>query len=246
MTKLSYIFVILLVFIVPVMAVQDIATNSIQVGGTAGSIIHMSGYDTFLKAEDNYNSEYGKTHLITIGSANFDANTTSVSKYHNTMDSSISATFNNAALASTEYLMEDQRGAGGKYTTGVNRNESISQTYQAVNNKFTQMGAGGDFRAATIVDDTNVTSSLRGEGAYGSVSESHDTLVQQKFGADSTETNFQKHEFGRTIWTDKNESGFQGYFDQVYTDHRGAIQAANSTGNITTEGNSSTNLSQVS
>jgi len=246
-----YIFSLLLIVCIFVPVLSD-STSSLDISGVSGTLIATDTFDTKVQAENSFNAESGHRVMIMLGPSYTKTNQSSNSKYHNTMDSSDYVEYDEVALVSDRYSMEDQKAVGIGYTANLEDNQTPS--YQAVSDEFVQMGSGGGrYKSASIIDDANITTSMRSEGTTGFVSEKHSALSGAGFSPDSNDMiNFEKSEYGKRIWGSKNGTGWTDVaFDRKWTDHSKPIMsfgnstnATNSTNDeITTGGTSNITLS---
>ena len=217
----------------PVMATDS--TSHIETSGTAGSVISSGVSEVEVSVGGTYNSISSSRKMLTLGNTKFTTNQNSTSKYHNTLDSSDEVEFADLAIITDSYGMEDAKDSTGKYSYLA---DDSTSSEQKVNAEFIQMGSnGGRYKSAGVVDDANITTSMRAEGNAGSVTAKYASTTASSLIAGSTTPNYQKNEYGSVTWLNKNDTGYDAAFDWVWKDFSVPFEIINNTtsANVTNE-----------
>jgi len=224
MTPKLIIVLLFLIFVtLPVFATES--SSNIQVSGDAGTVMISMMRNVEVASEGigatsgNINTETSNRKILTLGYSEVDINDTSNNRYHNTLDSSDSVSYDDQALISDSYSMGDIKDSTGKYSYLNTLDESTSSR-QHVAVDYTQMGSGGGrYKSAAVIDDANMTTSMRAEGNHGGSFTIYESKSEAGLAAGSDTVNFVKEERGEIDFMDKNGTGFGAQIDWTWRDH---------------------------
>jgi len=230
---ISILLVSILTITLPVFATDS--ASHIETSGTAGSVISSGVSEVEVSVGGTYNSISSSRRMLTLGNTQFSTNQNSSSKYHNTLDSSDEVEFADAAIISDSYAMADAKNPAGKYAYLA---DDPTSSEQKVNVEFVQMGSnGGKYKSAGVVDNTDITTSMRAEGNAGSVTTKYASTTTSSLIAGSKTPNYQKREYGSVTRLNKNDTGYDAAFDWVWEDFSVPFEIINNTtsANVTNE-----------
>lgn len=216
-----------------------------------------SGNDLgFITGGENYNSYAAGTHIVSQGWTTYTEKTKSNSTVVNTYDGKNELSTSGTAVVGNTYAMEDNKvnipdvvcdaGAGASTATVTAEGMVVEGQYPSHQGAEVQYSGvianGGRYKTGGVINDANLTTSMRAEANAGGVGEWHSTFSEAGFDKSKPTKNYEQYEYGHTGWYDMNQTGYEAAFDMEYKDHSTPFEFLE---NSTRMQNSATNVSRV-
>lgn len=216
-------------------------------GATGGALIVHNSHSTessgadlgFISGNENYQQNTAGTHIVTLGNSQYSEVTKINNQYRNTYDISNELLYSGQAALGNQYSMTDNKAyipelecnAGNMpYGASVGPNgtlitDSQNPSYQSTTVQYSGTTAGGGrYKTGGVVDDANLTTSMRAEGNLGGVSVNYFDTVEAGFNSSSNEMNFRKQDYGHYSAYDYNGSGYYLPFDFEHKDYSNVFE----------------------
>lgn len=231
-----------LFLIIAVDASQSTLTTVID-GAKGGALIAHSSHETessgaslgFITGNENWQQNTAGSHVVTLGDAQYTESTKINNQYRNTYDINNELLYNGQAAVGNQYTVTDNKAyipdlectAGSVPNAdsyvGPNGTQIVNgqnPSHQSVGVQYSgTMAGGGRYKTGGAVDDTNLTTMVRSEGAYGGVSADYYDVVEAGFNNSAPDINFRKSDYGHYAARDYNNSGYYLPFDLVHKDY---------------------------
>lgn len=240
-------------------ASQSTITTNID-GMTGGALIIKNSHETessgnslgFITGNENWQQNTAGSHIVTLGDAQYTETTKINNQYRNTYDIKNELLYNGQAALGNQYTMTDNKEyipelecTAGDIPSGaeVGPNGTLITTgqnpsYQSVSVEYSGTTAGGGrYKTGGVVDDANLTTSMRAEGAFGGVSANYIDISEAGFNSSSNEMNFEKKDYGHYSAMSFNGSGYYLPFDLEHKDYSDPFETV-----VNTSVNESVNL----
>lgn len=219
---------------------DEMAMSNTQISGHGSTIMYKDSHDMTVTSGKSFNSNVGKTSMMSIGYSTLDVNKSLYAQNFNAVDSSMTAEFSKTAVISDSYGMEQQ--IGGITDPTLASISNVEPSYQYATAGGTQIGfSGGRYESGAIINNANITVSARVEGNGGSIVFDKYAQAKNSFSADgSSGDNYAKEERTRFYAAgDGVNHSYSGDLDFEWKDHSNVIKATNESiaivGNITNE-----------
>jgi hypothetical protein len=243
--RMKYILILLLFLIIPVFA-ED-SSMILKINGSAGAVIIHSdmksdvwaGNDGFITNGENWNSESYGRQVVTLGDTEYYSLTKNRNDIKNTFDSKQIIDYKDAAVIGSSASMSDNRVnipdvqcSGGVASADIlssNGTVIVGQnpSQQSVTLENSDIGfGGGTYKDGVVIDDTNITMSVRAESEHGGLISDITTDSEYGFNKSSSMKNFDQETDTHLGFYDINESGYSGGYDFEWTGHENPFKIA--------------------
>ena len=248
----------------------SISNMTVNIWGTAGSFITHSDHEVtsagndigFITGNENYQYQSAGTHIVTLGGTKYAEKVVTDQRLKNTYDGKNELIYESGAAIDNTYVMIDNKAyipeaicdAGevpnptGETTINGTAIDGQMPSYQSVEVHYEGTTAdGGRYKSGGVINDANITTSMRAEGNSGGISANYMTTAQAGFNKETNELNFEKKDYSHTTWSGSSESGYDASFDLDWKDYstpfetipmpRVNLSTNNTTVNITEDSN---------
>jgi len=249
-------FLIALLIVAPVSAIEGSQLN-VTIGGGGGAFItHGDHYSEasgaslgFITGNENYQYQAAGTHIVTLGGTSYAETDKYDNRIKNTVNVKNELIYDSQAVVDNTYALVDNRAyipdmectAGNLPTAGSNVGpngtlivEGQTPSYQSVEVHYDgAMAGGGKYRTNGVIDDSNLTSSMRAVsyGDAGSVTANYAVTAEAGYNSSNNDVNFRKQDYGHTTWIARDNMTYEAEFDLEYKDYSKALQASEETSN---------------
>lgn len=238
-----------LFLICAVNASQSTITTNID-GMTGGALIAHASHETessgnslgFITGNENWQQNTAGSHVVALGDSQYSESAKINNKYRNTYDIKNELIYNGGAAIGNQYTVTDNKAyipdlectAGSVPNAdsyvGPNGTQIVNgqnPSHQSVSVRYSGTTAGGGrYKTGSVVDDANLTTSIRAEGAYGGVSVDYSDIVEAGFNNSAPEVNFRKIDYGHYSAYSHNGSGYYLPFDLVHKDYSNPFETS--------------------